>query len=243
MAEIDADAGSGMGALEVLHGLESPAALAMALKDAAALYHGAVGAEFLRRIVSDRPRLAAVLADGIAQFVKEFVPKGADGQVERVARRFGLVAIAGEMATRYGLTGWVQGEAIGATSRCFASWLESFGATGKREEREVLAHVRSFFEQHGASRFEDMESNESQRIINRAGFYRCDADGIREYLVLPEAFKREVCGGFDCRFVKKALQDTGWLIPGNDRTTHKVRVRGLGPTWVYVLTPNMWEAE
>ena len=114
MAEIDADACTGMGALEVLHGYDSSAALALALKDAATRHYGAVGAEWLRRIVDDRPNLVDVLALNIRQFVEEFMPKDAVGQVERVGRRFGLVAVAGEIATRYGLTGWAEGEAIKA---------------------------------------------------------------------------------------------------------------------------------
>jgi len=94
MAEIDAEAGAGMGALEDLHGFDSPAALVVALRDAASMYYGAVGAEWLRLIVDDRPKLPAVLSSGIKQFAEEFVMKDAAGQVERVARRFGLVATA-----------------------------------------------------------------------------------------------------------------------------------------------------
>lgn len=70
---------------------------------AAAKYYGAVGAEWLRLLVADRTKLAVVLSDGIRRFVTEYAPVNAVGQVERVARRFGLVAVAGEIATRYGL--------------------------------------------------------------------------------------------------------------------------------------------
>lgn len=188
MAEIDADACTGMGAIKVLHGYDSPAALVLALKDAAARHHGAVGVQWLGRIVDDRPKLAHVLALNIRQFVEELMPKDAVGQVERVARRFGLVGVAGEIAIRYGLTGWAKGEAIKAARRCFESWLESFGGSGNREERELLVQVRGFFEQHGASRFEDIDGTGSQRVVNRAGFYRVNEEGTREYLVFPEAF-------------------------------------------------------
>ena len=107
----------------------------------------------------------------------------------------------------------------------------------------LLAQVRGFFEQHGASRFEDMKGDDGQRVINRAGFYRVNEDRAREYLVLPEAFKREVCVGIDCKFAKRVLLDHGWLVPGADRTAQKIRLPGMGPTWVYVFSPKMWEAE
>jgi uncharacterized protein (DUF927 family) len=248
MAEVDADANTGTGTLEVLHGYDSPAALALALKDVATRHYGAVGAELLRRIVNDRPKLAAVLSEGVRQFVEEFAPANAGGQIERVARRFGLIAVAGEIATRYGLTGWPEHDCERAAAKCFASWLESFGWTGNREERELLAQVRSFLEQHGASRFEDMNGDDGQRVINRAGFYRNNVEGAhgeetREYLVLPEAFRREVCAGFDAKFAKKVLQSHGWLVPSTDRISQKIRLPGMGSTWVYVLTAKMWEAE
>ena len=243
MAEIDADAGADMGALEDLHGFDSPAALVVTLRDATSMYYGAVGAEWLRLIVEDHPKLPAVLSSGIKQFAEEFVPKDAVGQVERVARRFGLVATAGEMASRYGLTGWAPSEAVAAVGKCFDSWLDAFGGTGNREERALLSQVRGFFEQHGASRFEHIVGAEGQRVINRAGFYRTDVEGHREYLVLPEAFRQEVCGGFDHKGAIQTLIRAGWLIPASDGNTQKPRLPELGTTRVYVFGAAMWGEE
>jgi uncharacterized protein (DUF927 family) len=243
MAEIDADAGADMGALEDLHGCDSPAALVVVLRDGASRYYGAVGAEWLRLIVKDRLRLADVLSSGIRQFAEEFVPKDAGGQVERVARRFGLVAMAGEMASRYRLTGWAPGEAVAAVGKCFGCWLDTFGGTGNREKRTLLSQVRAFFEQHGASRFEDIDSSDGQRIINRAGFHRTDAEGRREYLVLPEAFRQEVCQGFDHKAAIQTLIRVGWLIPASDGNTQKPRLPELGTTRVYVIGASMWGEE
>jgi uncharacterized protein (DUF927 family) len=241
LAEIDADAGAGMGAIEALHSYDGPGALVAALRDAAAKYYGTVGAEWLRLVVRDRNKLPAVLADGIRRFVEEFAPKNAGGQIERVARRFGLVAMAGEIATRYDLTGWQEGEASAAVGKCFTSWLDLFGA-GSREERKLLAQVRAFFEHNGASRFQDVAS-ENQQVINRAGFYRGNDDGAREYLVLPEAFKADVCAGFDTRYAASVLREHGWLLTGNDKLAQRVRLPGIGPSRVYVFGARVWEDE
>lgn len=244
LADIEADAGAGMGAFEVLHDQPSPAALALAVKDAAIRYHGAAGLTWLRCIVDDRSKLADFIADGIRQFVEEAAPTDAAGQVLRVARRFALVAVAGELATHYGLTGWPEGEAINAARKCFAVWLESFGGTGNREERAMLSQVRAFFEAHGASRFEDVTATTDQRIPNRAGFYRTDGAGAREFMVLPEAFKRDVCQGFDTRAATAVLVKAGWLQPSTDgKTAQKPRLPGLGPTRCYIFTGRMWEGE
>jgi len=242
LADIEADAGAGLGAFETLNGCASPAALSLALKDAATRHHGAAGVAWLRAIVNDRDKLADLITGGMRQFVAENAPADAAGQVLRVAQRFGLVAVAGELATHYGVTGWPEGEATQAASRCFAAWLDSFGGTGNREDRALLAQVRGFFETHGASRFEDVAATVDQRIMNRAGFYRTGLDDAREYLVLPEAFKRDVCAGFDLKAATRCLLSQGWIVPGGDgRPTQKPRLPGIGTARVYVFT-NKWAA-
>ena len=241
LAEIEADAGAGIGIFEMLNGQGSPAALAEALKSAAAQNHGAPGAAWLRRVVTGRPALAGFIAKGLRQFEQENVRPGASGQVIRVARRFGLAAIAGELASHYGLTGWLAGEAEAAAKTCFAAWLEGFGGVGEREKTAMLAQVRAFFEAHGSSRFEDVNATGEQRISNRAGFFRTTTSGERAFLVLLEAFKREICQGFDARAVTTALLEAGWLDKGSGgKNTKSMRLPGMGVTRCYVFNDQMW---
>jgi hypothetical protein len=87
LADFDADAGVGLGAFETLNGCASPAALSLALKDAATRHHGAVGVVWLRAIVQDRDKLADIITGGVRQFVAENTPPDAAGQVLRVAQR------------------------------------------------------------------------------------------------------------------------------------------------------------
>jgi uncharacterized protein (DUF927 family) len=236
LADIEADAGAGMGIFETLHGSLSPAALATAIKEAAEKYHGAIGGKWLNRLVENRATLAANVTNLIKAFLTQAVPANANGQVERVARRFALVAVAGELATAYGLTGWQEGEATHAAHKCFATWLDTFGGAGNHEERAIQAQVRSFFEAHGASRFEDIHADGTQRILNRVGFYRLGDDGRREYLVPPEAFRREICLGLDEKLAKKVLIEAGMLLRGKDgRPTQNHRLPDLGQTRCYVM--------
>lgn len=243
-ADFDADAGAGMGVVESLHDCPHSAALVRAIDDAAERYHGAVGMAWLRRIVPDKPRLLEVVPERIDEFVAEVVPAGASGQVQRVARRFALVAVAGELATHYGLTGWVKGEAELASKACFAAWLHGFGGIGSREERAILEQVRAFFEAHGSSRFQNAEARDDDHLVdNRAGFYRAGPDGTCEYLVLPETFRNELCAGVDTKLAERVLTERGWIARGGDgRATKKPRLPILGSTTrVYVFTAKMWE--
>ncbi len=100
LADIEADAGAGLGAFETLNGCASPAALSLALKDAATRHHGAPGVAWLRAIVNDRDKLADFITGGVRQFVAENAPTGAAGQVLRVAQRFGLGACRAFPATQ-----------------------------------------------------------------------------------------------------------------------------------------------
>ena len=175
MAEIEADAGAGMGMLEDLHGKGTPLAFIEALHEATHKYYGAVGYQYLRLLVRNRASSTAIaesLTSELRKLLAEFASAGSGPQVERVARRFALVALAGELVTRYGLTGWEKGEATKAAAVCLISWMNTFGCSGHREEWQLIKQVRSFFEANGASRFQNMNGDDGQRIINRAGFYR-----------------------------------------------------------------------
>lgn len=172
-----------------------------------------------------------------------FVPN-CTGQITRVARRFGLVAAAGELASGYGLTGQSSGTALYAVLKCYRAWLDSFGALGNREERVILSQARAFFESHGASRFDNIKMPNNERINNRAGFYTTADNGDRLYMVLSEVFKNEVCKGFDPKIVARVLVNSDWLIPSNDgRTTQKIRVRGIGIPRLYVFSNRIWDEE
>ena len=215
LADIPADAGAGLGAFERLHGTDDPSAFSVAIKDAAATHYGTVGMAWLNRVANDRPTLTSTLKAQIDHFTAQHVPAHASGQVQRVARRFALVAIAGELASQADLTGWPAGHATQAAARCFADWLLGFGGIGNHEERAIIQQVQAFIEAHGSSRFESMTADR-ERINNRVGYIRQVGNDAREYLIFPEQFKREVCKGFDYRQVSKVLTAHNIITPDAD---------------------------
>jgi putative DNA primase/helicase len=236
LADIEADAGAGMGLFEHLHGRQSPAAFAGAIKSESDKNHGAVGIAWLEHLARNRSELITCIVESINNFVTDATPNDAAGQVERVARRFALVAVAGELATHYGLTGWPTGEATRGARDCFSAWLEAFGGNGNREGRAIVEQTRAFFEKHGASRFDDLRATDEQRIHNRAGFFRNGENGSREFLVLPDAFRSDICQGFNEKTVKRVLIDLGLLLPSKDgQPSQNTRLPGLGSTKVYVF--------
>jgi uncharacterized protein (DUF927 family) len=131
LAEVPADAGAGLGVFEVLHGHADGAALARHLRDATARLYGVPIRAYLARIAANRDAIAAAVAEGRRRWVREHCPPGADGQVERVADRMGLLAAAGELATALGILPWPDGEAGRAAGRCFGAWLARAAAAGR----------------------------------------------------------------------------------------------------------------
>ncbi|SFA85016.1 Uncharcterized protein, DUF927 family [Collimonas sp. OK607] len=236
MIDIAADAGAGQGLFEELHGYEGGAKLSDAIKEATQTYYGTPAIAFLEQLTGDLENFPAALKTAMNAFVANHLPRDAGGQAERVCNKFAVIAIAGEYATGAGITGWQQGEAVAAAATCFRSWLDSRGGGGNQEKTAILASVKAFFESHGESRFSDIKDTSGRVTINRAGFRKTTDEG-QEYFVLPEAYRRDVCAGFDTKTVTKVLKEEGWLESDKDgKTSQKKRLPGIGSTRCYVFT-------
>jgi putative DNA primase/helicase len=94
-ADIDADAGAGMGVVENLHGFDSPSALIDTLKCRATRFYGVAGIEWLQHLTSDREAIAARASADVATIAARLDAASVSGPTQRVARRFAVVAVAG----------------------------------------------------------------------------------------------------------------------------------------------------
>lgn len=243
LADIPADAGAGLGLFEALHGHASGGDLAVAVGQASSRSFGTAARAFLDRVTTGQEAIPGQVEGYRRQFLADALPLDADGQAQRVAARFALVAATGELATAMGITGWEPGEATRAARQCLGAWLDGRGGSGPQEEQAALAQVRLFFERHGESRFTPMQSHPAgdRPTINRAGF-RQDAEGRTEFFVLPEVFRSEVCEGLNSLFVARLLARRGWIVAGaDDKFQVKPRLPGMGPTRCYRFTAKLME--
>ena len=275
MVDIPLDAGQGMGGLEQTHGAESPGAFVEQLTRACATHYGTAGRALIEWAAAHFGELPGQLREQIERHRDDFTPAHAAEQVRRVATRFALVAAAGELASGAGLTGWRQGEAAAAARACFNAWLAARGHVENGEEVAMLAQVRAFLEKNGDALFtwthraaDDHRPNTAlragfKRLVNKdgepikwdgaqewaeKGVFREDRAASFaqvEYLVLPEAFKRDVCKGFDSQAVAKGLRAAGVLIHQKDRLLNKVRLPTMGenPVSVFHISGRIFEAE
>ncbi len=233
--DIEADAGQGLGLFDTLGDHASGDAFARAIKEGAALNYGIAGPEFVRRLLGKVEGMALSIREGLDRFASDCLPADADGQVARACRRFGLIAMAGEIATAKGILPWQPGEAVNAAKVVFASWLEARGGAGAAEDRAAIEQVAEFIASHGSSRFQSMKGDGHLAVHNRAGFWRDDDMGNREYLI-PAPIWREVCLGLNTKSATAVLLSRGYLVPdGEGKASVSVTLPGMGKTRCYIV--------
>lgn len=245
--DIPADAGAGFGAFEDCHGQE-PAAFAQSFKKASQQYYGTAARAFIGRCAEDPEWVRQAVTSYVRDFVEEFCPKGADGQVRRVAMRFALIAAAGELAILWGILPWADGVAMAGVAACFRAWMEARGGLEPFEVSAGISQVRHFIEVHGEGRFTPLDGGgapETERVtINRAGFRERDYNGGWVYYVLPQVWKNDLCAGFDPTMIAKALAERGML---ETRSCGKLQVSkrlpGYSNASVYKLLPSLLDGE
>ena len=238
-AEITAAPEGGFGVFEHLHGEPTGEAFALRLREAVATEYGTAGRAWLEWLVSHHEQAGAEVPRRILEVSGEWVPPGAVGQVASVARRFALVGVAGELATRAGITGWPKGAALAAARRCFDAWIEVRGGAGRSEERELLRRLRAFLQanEHRFEWWERAHDDRSPKTLNRAGFRKryfngqaieSDSDAHRhfgehapsadaardltmDFFCFLEVMRAEVFRDTDLRFAHRTLIERGIL--------------------------------
>ena len=272
MLDVPLDAGRGMGGIEELHGHENAAQMSESIAAAAARCYGTAGRAWLEWACAHHGTLPEQLLELVERYRDDMVPEAAAEQVRRAGNRFALIAAAGELATRAGITNWQPGQAAWGVRECFNAWLASRGHVDNGEVVAILRQVRKFIELHGEGRFtwwHRAVDDHGPKTLNRAGFRRLtdsdgkpikngsdhqrefgermtaiDGEGAQvEYFVLREVFEREICSGFDSQDVARLLRDRGHLVHEKGRLMVKARLPGMGNTWCYQLRPSLSEDE
>lgn len=222
------------GAFDFLHGLPDGAAFADHLRHSTSAHYGVAGPAFVTRFLEKRDEATTTAKNAIRAFRDEAVRRWgitAEGQVERVLTRLGLVAFAGELATSFGLTGWQKGEARDAAFSVFDIWLQGRDHLGPTEAHDAIARVREFIVRHGDTRFEPRNHTPDRRpIINRAGWKDDDT-----FAIAPDVWKNEVHKGSDPVCAARHLEAAGFLVRGDGRNLTQRLTSVKGKPRVYVV--------
>lgn len=227
-------------AFDELHGLAG-ADFHRLLTVAVAAHHGHIGPAFVEKLLAsdDRPGLLEDFAGIRASFIED------NAQAGRVADRFAVIALAGEMAIAYDLLPWTQGSALADCQLLYGEWLSRVGS-GNAEDRQILAGILDFIEKHGSSRFSNVDAPEADaKVFNRAGYWELVA-GKQLYLFNKSALT-EAAHGHGLTRVVKALEGAGAIAKHDtdrdSRKTKKYRLPAGGSARLYVIDPEAMDGE
>lgn len=187
--------------------------------------YGVAGMEWLNYLTTNKDGAISQAKKLLGQYNAELIGEHTQGHIIRVANAFALIAVAGELATQAGITGWKTGTAFNAVKDVFNAWVNDFEYVGDYQTKEYILHVKAFFEASESSRFEAITPDPDyiEKIINRVGYWKIE-NGEKLFLVLPEQFKNEVCKGYDNRKVAKALLIEKLLEHDTGKTSKTVRI-------------------
>jgi uncharacterized protein (DUF927 family) len=212
--DIPADAGRGMGVFADVHSapgatlVEQGKAFAEQLKAAAIAQHGSAGPVFIEKLAVLPPDDLHAFHQLVQQALAAHIPASADRQIHRVASRFAVVATAGELATKWGITTWAKDEAQTACIEMFKLWVSTRSGVGNAEEERAVRQVRESIERHGA-RFQSL-SPKAKEVPNRLGFIPPKKSGCMWYFLL-DVFRTEVVKGVAFEVACRGLHTRGFL--------------------------------
>jgi putative DNA primase/helicase len=232
VCEIPADR-SRHGSFDALHGHDTAARFADAIRQAASENYGTAARAFVEGYLKQgRDQVKRRVAYWMEEFTKTNAPSGAAPEVGRVLNRFAFVAAAGELAGEWGITGWKTREASAAVGRCFKYWLEARGTVGSFDEKQALDHFKDYMLKFGPSQLQRHQNgaaiNPDDRPLNkRIGFVNEPLfDAAKEYQFL-EAIPPDVCGPFSEGTIIRALDNANALLKEGQRLKVKRKLPGF----------------
>ncbi|QBF81963.1 DUF927 domain-containing protein [Shewanella maritima] len=223
------------GVFDHCHEFAGGADLSNHLKRNMQQYHGLAFPAFIDTLVSqDLKELTTWLVKEVDKFVSSNLTPEAGGQVQRAAAKFALVGLAGELATKWNITGWNKGEAYSAARECFKSWLKTRGGEGNMEDKQLLEEIKTQLELYGESKFKRWDkkakgfADHQSTITDTHVPSPAEMWGFRYYLedknategdtqeviyyIYPNAFETRICKGNDHLRAARLLRDRGALI-------------------------------
>ncbi|WP_421320081.1 DUF927 domain-containing protein [Aeromonas veronii] len=208
MINIEADTDR-HGIFEELHGYPNGASLSKALAERTAQYHGIAFRSFVEELTLDINGAQAFVDEHRADMMRRLGAKECDGQVQRVADAFGLISAAGELANRFGITGWPAGSVAAVVEQLFRKWLARRGTSGSLEEANMIEQLVDLLEgRHG----QYLADGPNVTKLGETYGYKLGPD-LHLYVY---GFKKTFAD-FNANYVHKVLRKHGILMHGTGR--------------------------
>jgi putative DNA primase/helicase len=212
LADLEADAGKALGVFEELHGSSSAADFADTLRQAALRSYGTAGPAFVEMLAANFEEAKSGATQAVDEIVSKMTAGVSEGQLLRVARRFAIIGVAGELARAALGLPWQPDESIDAAVRLFMEWKASRGDCSGEVTRALQA-IRIAIDRHGPSRFEDRRQNHSASAVvrDRLGF-RCWIQNTECWAFTKDGWQEVVGRVADPTVIGRHLKARGWVL-------------------------------
>jgi putative DNA primase/helicase len=154
------------GAFDVLHGSENSKVFAERVDRACLENYGHAGPLFVEKLMRNIDKAGnwrAYIDSFCRVYGKLADVSPSDGQVQRVLKRFALAALAGEVATQMGLTGWPKGAARDAAGEMFLTWFEDRDGTTNKEIETAVQRTKDYVSKH-LDRFQTIDTTDHDPV-------------------------------------------------------------------------------
>lgn len=138
------------GVFDALHGAPDPGSFANSIQAATGENFGAVGRAFVEGLMSYVERhvdFSGFIRQKVLIYQGRILAElrgKPDGITGRVAERFALIGLAGEVATKLGLTGWLPGDAISGARHSFRDWHERWIGESVECAEKTVAKLQAY---------------------------------------------------------------------------------------------------
>lgn len=208
--------GSKYKVFEDIHEAVDGREFADSLKEACTQYYGVAAREFVNAI---RNKVSKDILQDFKEYEQSFyvnnLPKDADTQVSRGARRFAIAGFAGEYATKMGITSWDEGMATDAAAKCFNDWCDMRGTIQNLEETTVFNNIQDYLLTN-----KDNFADIADATANQNGYVKSLDDGTKHYFVKTSIIKT-VCENTNHNLAHDILLKALWITGRDvDKTTN-----------------------
>jgi len=217
MIDLKAD-GRAYGIFDNLDGAIDAASFAKELNESAARACGHAGPAFVSKLTELSEDITTFLKHNVEVYTS-LILKGVDiSEISfspRVAEQFAIVALAGEMATRFGLTGWKELTAIAAASEMFRTWI--VGQHNPLSRSEILRRIQEAVVTYDAR----LQEEGASPVKNKFGWQD------KSRVMFDDFGWSEIHGDLDLKAVARAARGFGLLTSGDGDN-----LKAKAPNWI-----------
>ena len=205
------------------------------------LASGSVGVEYIKYLaknIGNNIDIIASLKARMKKIADSLTPKDSDSQIGRMANSIALLILAGELATKAGLTGWEKETSYNELSRWWNECvIPTRGSTNSTEKEKAFEQVKDFFELNHMSHFAPLGTTTDNKPITHYGNnygYTEELSGVTTFYVTTAGWKA-ITKGYNTKQVTALLINKELLIPHNKDGRTQIPKKINGKTGRYYM--------